>query len=118
MAYFQIQEKSKAFAKHVLAPELNRLDNVVSSLAALLQNPSIPFEDIPKLINVSLTELRYNGWERLHTYIRDLENQIKQLIQDIEIQDKKIRELVFSVEEGAQNIVKLYRETSNRNDTD
>ena len=57
MTYFQIQEKSKAFAKHVLAPELSRLDNLVSSLAALLQNPSIPFEDIPKLVNVSLTVL-------------------------------------------------------------
>lgn len=80
----------------------------------MLMNAVVSLEKIAEATEMSLTELRYGGWEDLYTYIRDLEAQIRNLRGDLEIQDKRLRDLVLTVEENSQKIIKLYRENSSR----
>lgn len=101
--------------KHVLVPEIERLNEALKALPALLQNSKISLETISSLCNLSLTELRYDGWESLYTYIRSLETQLINVQTKLENQDEKMRDLVIFVEKTSQNIVKLYREFSIRN---
>lgn len=111
---FNLHE-APSVAKSVLIPEVERLKTAISRLPALLQNPSIKLEKLAAATDMSLTELRYEGWEKLFDYIRGLEDKTKELVAEIEVRDKQMRELVIFVEETSQKIVKLYRESALRN---
>lgn len=100
--------------KHLLAPEIKRLDNALNVLPVLLQQSEFTLEHISEICNLSLTELRYGNWESLFKYIRDLEKSLETANKKIQIQNEKMRDLVICVETTSQNIVKLYREISNR----
>lgn len=100
--------------KYVLAPEVKRLDNALNALPILLQQAEYTLEQISEICDLSLTELRYGNWESLFTYIRNLEKSLETANKRIKIQDEKMRDLVICVETTSQNIVKLYREISNR----
>jgi hypothetical protein len=101
--------------KHVLTPEVKRLDNALNALPVLLERPEYDLEKISELTDLSLTELRFGNWERLYNYIRTLEKQLLSAQNKLATQDEKMRELVIFVEKTSQNIVKLYREFSIRN---
>ena len=101
--------------KHVLAPEVKRLDNALNVLPTLLQRPEFNLEAISELSDMSLTELRFGNWESLYNYIRDLERQLLNAKNKLATQDEKMRDLVIFVEKTSQNIVQLYREFSSRN---
>jgi len=101
--------------KHVLVPEIERLSEALKALPALLQNSKMSLETISSFCNLSLTELRYDGWENLYEYIRSLETQLVNAQNKLATQDEKMRDLVIFVEKTSQNIVKLYREFSIRN---
>ena len=101
--------------KHVLAPEVKRLDNALNVLPVLLEKSEYDLEKISELCNLSLTELRFGNWERLYNYIRTLEKQLLNAQNKLATQDEKMRDLVIFVEKTSQNIVKLYREFSIRN---
>jgi hypothetical protein len=101
--------------KHVLAPEVRRLDNALNVLPILLQRPEFNLEAISELSDLSLTELRFGNWESLYKYVRDLEKQLVNAKNKLATQDEKMRDLVIFVEKTSQNIVQLYREFSNRN---
>lgn len=111
---FNLHE-NPSVAKSVLVPEVERLQKATSYISSLFSNPAITLNEISKYTNMSLTELRYSGWERLYNYIRDLENKVKKAEAELELQNQKMRELVIFVEETSQKIVKLYRENSLRN---
>ena len=51
--------------KHVLAPEVKRLNDALNALPVLLQKQDITLETISEICNLSLTELRYGNWESL-----------------------------------------------------
>lgn len=114
---FNLHE-NPSVAKSVLVPELERMYKAVSDLPGLLLNPEIKLEELSRITNIPLTELRYQGWEKLFAYIRDLEQSIKKLQKELDHQNKQMRELVIFVEETSQKIVKLYRENSLRNPND
>lgn len=101
--------------KHVLAPEVKRLDKALNALPVLLERPEYDLEKISELTDLSLTELRFGNWERLYNYIRTLEKQLLSAQNKLATQDEKMRDLVIFVEKTSQNIVKLYREFSIRN---
>lgn len=105
-------------AKSVLVPEVERMHKAFNSLAPLLMNSAIDLQQIAKNTNLSLTELRYDGWEALFKYIRGLEETVKKVEADLEAQYKKMRDLVIFVEETSQRVVKLYREGTLRNPND
>jgi len=110
---FNLHEQPSV-AKSMLVPEVERLSAAVASLAGMLTNPAITLDRISTTTNMSLTELRFQGWEQLFNYIRDLENKVSMLTAELEVQHKQMRELVIFVEETSQKIVKLYRENSLR----
>lgn len=105
-------------AKSVLLPEVERMSEALSNIAPLLMNPSINLEKISEHTKLSLTELRYDGWEALFKYVRELEEKVKIAEAEIEAQTKKMRDLVIFVEETSQKVVKLYREGTLRNAND
>jgi regulator of replication initiation timing len=105
-------------AKSVLLPEVERMTKAVSGLASLLMNEAVSLEDISKHTGLSLTELRYDGWENLFMYLRTLESDLKKRQAEIQMQDNKMRDLVVFVEETSKNLVKLYREGNLRNVND
>lgn len=107
--------ENPSVAKSVLMPEVERLQKATEYISSLFTNPAISLQEISKYTNMSLTEMRYNGWERLYNYIRNLENKVKQTEAELEAQNQKMRELVIFVEETSQKIVKLYRESTLRN---
>lgn len=109
----RFKDASSTFITKVLAPEMERIEHAFEKLPALLR-ASTPLERIAKETNLSLTELRFGGWESLDRYIRDLENQITVLRGELELQNKNMRDLVLHVEEVAQNVIKKYREVSHR----
>lgn len=110
----RFKDASSTFITKVLAPEMERIEHAFEKLPALLR-ASASMERIAKETELSLTELRFGGWESLDRYIRDLENQITILRTDLEQQQKNMRDFVLHVEEVSQNIIKKYRETSSRN---
>lgn len=110
---FNLHEQPSV-AKSMLVPEVERLSIAVSSLAGMLNNPAVKLEEISKTAKMSLTELRFQGWEQLFNYIRDLESKVSSLTAELDVQHKQMRELVIFVEETSQKIVKLYREHSLR----
>lgn len=101
-----------------MLPEVERMSKALNGLAALLMNANISLEDVAKHTNLSLTELRYDGWENLFKYVRTLEDKLKKAQAEIEEQNKKMRDLVIFVEETSQKVVKLYREGTLRNSND
>lgn len=108
------QDFPPSLLKHILGPEVARLEKAHELLPSMLMNALASLEKIAEATELSLTELRYGGWENLHTYIRDLEAQIRNLRNELEAQDKRMRDLVLAIEENSQKIVKLYRENSSR----
>jgi len=100
--------------KHVLVPEVERLNEALKALPALLQDSKTSLETISSLCNLSLTELRYDGWESLYNHIRFLETQLLEKQNELTTVHKKMRELVIFVENTSSNIVKLYREFSDK----
>lgn len=105
-------------AKSVLLPEVERMSKALNGIAPLLMNASVSLDNISKHTNLSLTELRYDGWETLFKYIRTLEETVKKTEAELEAQTKKMRDLVIFVEETSQKVVKLYREGTLRNAND
>lgn len=101
--------------KHVLAPEVKRLNDALNALPVLLQKQDITLETISEICDLSLTELRYGNWESLYKYIRSIEEKLVNAQNKLTTQDEKMRDLVIFVEKTSQNIVKLYREFSIRN---
>ena len=100
--------------KHVLVPEIERLSESLKLLPALLQNSEVSLDNISNFCNLSLTEIRYDGWESLYKYIRSLETQVTDKQNELTNLHKKMRELVIFVESTSSNIVKLYREFSDK----
>lgn len=105
-------------ATNFIVPEVERMYKALSGIAALLMNNKVSLENIAKNTNLSLTELRYDGWEALFNYIRELENNVKKAEAELEAQTQKMRDLVIFVEETSQKVVKLYREGTLRNAND
>jgi len=105
-------------AKSVLIPEVERMQKALNAIAPLLMNKDVDLHQIAENTNLSLTELRYDGWEALFKYIRELEEKVKRTEAELATQTQKMRELVIFVEETSQKVVKLYREGTLRNAND
>lgn len=105
-------------AKSVLVTEVERMTKAINNMAPLLMNSAVSLQDIAKSTNLSLTEMRYDGWEALYNHIRSLEEKIQKAEAELEAQNKKMRELVIFIEETSQKVVKLYREGTLRNAND
>ena len=105
-------------AKSVFVPEIERMQKALNAIAPLLMNSAVDLHQIAKDTNLSLTELRYDGWEALFKYIRELEEKVKRTEAELEARNKKMRDLVIFVEETSQKVVKLYREGTLRNAND
>ena len=112
------QDFPPSLLKHVLGPEVARLEKAHELLPSLLMNAVVSLQKVAEATELSLTELRFGGWEDLFIYIRDLEAQIRNLRGELEAQDKRMRDLVLNIEENSQKIIKLYRENSSRSAND
>lgn len=114
---FNIHERPSV-AKSVLLPEVDRMNKALQFIAPLLMSDEVSLEQIAQKTKMSLTELRYDGWEALFNHIRNLEERARKAEATVEAQDKKMRDLVIFVEETSQKVVKLYREGTLRNAND
>jgi len=101
MNYFTIEQDR--------AEEHTRIDNAYQTTSHLLCDPIYTLTDIAEKTVMSLTELRYAGWENLYDYIRGLENQVEVLKKEKDTETQKLHNLVVSMESVVANITNAYR---------
>lgn len=94
-----------------IAEEHARIDKAYQIIGNLLCDRVQSLEAIAEKTNMSLTELRYDGWEKLYDYIRSLEKQVEHLHKQKDEEAQKQRNLLLNIENAISSITGMYRES-------
>lgn len=97
--------------------EYQRINKLLKNLTIELLKKHTSLEDLAKALDLSLTEVRYEGIESLYYYCNLLEKENAQLANDKKMYEIKLNQIIANLESSTDQIIKMSRDVRNSSDT-